>query len=80
VFIVLGFLWRPIPSFYFGRLETKLFSLATAAVEMTLCELETAKHHSIPLECTLFRIPKEGLGVPSDTGASLPDLLRECVG
>ncbi|KAF9256598.1 hypothetical protein L218DRAFT_881359, partial [Marasmius fiardii PR-910] len=43
-----------------------------AAISMSLCELATAKHHSIPMECAPFSINQ-----PSST--SPPDSQGECV-
>ncbi|ESK88088.1 nuclear fusion protein kar5 [Moniliophthora roreri MCA 2997] len=45
-----------------------------AAISMTLCELATAKHHSIPLECSSFSINQHSL-----LEAINPDLQGECV-
>ncbi|KAK7033668.1 hypothetical protein VNI00_012668 [Paramarasmius palmivorus] len=55
------------------RLDMDEKERVEAAISMTLCELATAKHHSIPLECSSFSIKQP----PSfDTQ---PDSRSECV-
>ncbi|RDB16075.1 Nuclear fusion protein KAR5 [Hypsizygus marmoreus] len=47
---------------------------ASAAISMTLCELATAKHHSIPLECVPF-----SLDSGADGDASISQAQGQCV-
>ncbi|KAJ7637056.1 hypothetical protein FB45DRAFT_742661, partial [Roridomyces roridus] len=39
-----------------GELETDEDERVKAAISMTLCELATATHHAVPLECKSFTV------------------------
>ncbi|KAJ7749314.1 hypothetical protein DFH07DRAFT_829281 [Mycena maculata] len=53
-----------------GELETDEDERIKAAISMTLCELATATHHSLPLECASFTV---------DSEASHDQIQGECV-
>ncbi|KAJ7442483.1 hypothetical protein B0H11DRAFT_2093847 [Mycena galericulata] len=53
-----------------GELETDEDERVKAAISMTLCELATATHHSVPLECKSFTV---------DSEASFGQIQGECV-
>ncbi|KAJ7232958.1 hypothetical protein B0H12DRAFT_183641 [Mycena haematopus] len=42
-----------------GELEMNEDERVRAAISMTLCELATATHHSLPLECASFTVDSE---------------------
>ncbi|KAF8189975.1 hypothetical protein K438DRAFT_1592842 [Mycena galopus ATCC 62051] len=49
-----------------GELDMNEDERVRAAISMTLCELATATHHSIPLECASFAVDSEPAQVQGD--------------